>query len=175
VAKRRDGLNTTIRLEAEKTCLTRFGLPSTGVAGNAIIMMSGVLRKSSERLVQHREKLLSVACSVDPAKVAARSVRPFEDGEVSSFSSTGRPDDAKTGKGLLALPALVNAHDHDCDLRELAFGPAISSWSFGAQRSTLPHRSILIWTRAGAAQSCSARICQWPTDCGERIDSKRRP
>jgi cytosine/adenosine deaminase-related metal-dependent hydrolase len=44
------------------------------------------------------------------------------DGKLASVSATGRIDDAGTGKGLLALPALVNAHDHGRGLRQLAFG-----------------------------------------------------
>jgi cytosine/adenosine deaminase-related metal-dependent hydrolase len=44
------------------------------------------------------------------------------DGKILSVSTTGRTDDARTGKGLLALPALVNAHDHGRGLRQLAFG-----------------------------------------------------
>jgi cytosine/adenosine deaminase-related metal-dependent hydrolase len=46
----------------------------------------------------------------------------WENGKVSSVSAGGRPDDVKAGKGLLALPALVNAHDHGRGLRQLAFG-----------------------------------------------------
>jgi cytosine/adenosine deaminase-related metal-dependent hydrolase len=43
-------------------------------------------------------------------------------GKVSSVTVTGRIEDAKAYKGLLALPALVNAHDHSRGLRQLAFG-----------------------------------------------------
>lgn len=46
----------------------------------------------------------------------------WENGTISSVSATGRAEDAKSGKGLLALPALVNAHDHGRGLRQLAFG-----------------------------------------------------
>jgi cytosine/adenosine deaminase-related metal-dependent hydrolase len=46
----------------------------------------------------------------------------WKDGKVSSVSCTGRVEDAKTDKGLLALPALVNAHDHGRGIRQLAFG-----------------------------------------------------
>jgi cytosine/adenosine deaminase-related metal-dependent hydrolase len=46
----------------------------------------------------------------------------WEDGQISSVSATGCTDDAQSGRGLLALPALVNAHDHGRGLRQLAFG-----------------------------------------------------
>lgn len=46
----------------------------------------------------------------------------WDNGTISSISATGHAADAKTGKGLLALPALVNAHDHGRGLRQLAFG-----------------------------------------------------
>lgn len=46
----------------------------------------------------------------------------WENGKVSSVSASGRADDATAGRGLLALPALVNAHDHSRGLRQLAFG-----------------------------------------------------
>jgi 5-methylthioadenosine/S-adenosylhomocysteine deaminase len=44
------------------------------------------------------------------------------DGRISSVAATGRRDDSKAGRGLLALPALVNAHDHGRGVRQLAFG-----------------------------------------------------
>jgi cytosine/adenosine deaminase-related metal-dependent hydrolase len=44
------------------------------------------------------------------------------DGKVASVSATGRLDDATGGRALLALPALVNAHDHGRGLRQLAYG-----------------------------------------------------
>jgi cytosine/adenosine deaminase-related metal-dependent hydrolase len=46
----------------------------------------------------------------------------WTDGKISSVSATGRAEGAQAGKGLLALPALVNAHDHGRGLRQLAFG-----------------------------------------------------
>jgi cytosine/adenosine deaminase-related metal-dependent hydrolase len=46
----------------------------------------------------------------------------WRDGKVTSVCATGRVDDAETGWRLLALPALVNAHDHGRGLRQLAFG-----------------------------------------------------
>jgi cytosine/adenosine deaminase-related metal-dependent hydrolase len=46
----------------------------------------------------------------------------WTDGKISSVEATGRVDDAGSGRGLLALPALVNAHDHGRGLRQLAFG-----------------------------------------------------
>lgn len=46
----------------------------------------------------------------------------WTDGVISSVSSTGRAEDAEAGRGLVALPALVNAHDHGRGLRQLAFG-----------------------------------------------------
>jgi cytosine/adenosine deaminase-related metal-dependent hydrolase len=44
------------------------------------------------------------------------------DGTIKSVSATGHIGDTTAGKGLLALPALVNAHDHGRGLRQLAFG-----------------------------------------------------
>jgi cytosine/adenosine deaminase-related metal-dependent hydrolase len=46
----------------------------------------------------------------------------WANGTIESVSSTGRSEDAGAGKGWLALPALVNAHDHGRGLRQLAFG-----------------------------------------------------
>jgi cytosine/adenosine deaminase-related metal-dependent hydrolase len=46
----------------------------------------------------------------------------WANGKILSVSSTGRIEDAEAGKGFLALPALVNAHDHGRGLRQLAFG-----------------------------------------------------
>lgn len=46
----------------------------------------------------------------------------WKDGRVAAVSASGRIDDAQAGRGLLALPALVNAHDHGRSLRQLAFG-----------------------------------------------------
>ncbi len=46
----------------------------------------------------------------------------WANGKITSVSCTGRVEDAQDGKGALALPALVNAHDHGRGLRQLAFG-----------------------------------------------------
>jgi cytosine/adenosine deaminase-related metal-dependent hydrolase len=43
-------------------------------------------------------------------------------GRIAAVSATGRLEDAENAKGLLAIPALVNAHDHGRGLRQLAFG-----------------------------------------------------
>lgn len=46
----------------------------------------------------------------------------WADGKISAVSATGRAADAKADSKLLAMPALVNAHDHGRGLRQLAFG-----------------------------------------------------
>jgi cytosine/adenosine deaminase-related metal-dependent hydrolase len=46
----------------------------------------------------------------------------WHDGRIVEVSSTGAVDDAGAGSGLVALPALVNAHDHGRGLHHLAFG-----------------------------------------------------
>jgi cytosine/adenosine deaminase-related metal-dependent hydrolase len=46
----------------------------------------------------------------------------WADGKITSVSCTGRMEDAHSGRSDLALPALVNAHDHGRGLRQLAFG-----------------------------------------------------
>ena len=46
----------------------------------------------------------------------------WADGKIVSVAATGRAGDAQANRGLLALPALVNAHDHGRGLRQLAFG-----------------------------------------------------
>lgn len=48
----------------------------------------------------------------------------WADGKITSVTATGGANDANANRGLLAMPALVNAHDHDHGrgLRQLAFG-----------------------------------------------------
>lgn len=46
----------------------------------------------------------------------------WERGTIATVAVTGRVEDAQAGKGLLAIPAPVNAHDHGRGLRQLAFG-----------------------------------------------------
>ncbi|MSP31704.1 MAG: hypothetical protein EXR03_02630 [Pseudolabrys sp.] len=46
----------------------------------------------------------------------------WTNGKITSVTATGRAEDAKAGRNLLVLPALVNAHDHGRGLRQLAFG-----------------------------------------------------
>lgn len=46
----------------------------------------------------------------------------WEGGRITAVSATGQLENAEMGKGLIAIPALVNAHDHGRGLRQLAFG-----------------------------------------------------
>jgi hypothetical protein len=52
--------------------------------------------------------------------------------KVSSILCIGRVATPRLAKDFLALSARVNAHDHGQGIRQLAFGYAITSWSFGA-------------------------------------------
>jgi hypothetical protein len=50
------------------------------------------------------------------------------------------PGITNAGKGLLAMPALVDAHDHARGLHHLALAPATKVSRFGAQRFMLSRR-----------------------------------
>ena len=71
---------------------------------------------------------------------AARSVRlTFSDGRIAGIEETGRP----CRDGRIALPAMVNAHDHGYGVRPPALGgadDALECWIASFSRATIEPR-----------------------------------
>ena len=83
---------------------------------------------------------------------AARNARPtFSDGRSAGIGETGRP----CGDGRIALPAMVDAHDHGYGVRPAALGgadDALGCWIASFSRATIEPR-----LEVAVAFSCPVR------------------